>query len=233
MERPIVRIIEDQKEEIKPSSNISETEKEIERIEKDIRKSSGGRTKDLKDSLRGYRERLKRDKAKLRDLSESARSLEANSKKKLVNEDYDETYTRSTPVDRNEPTMRHIGDAYSDEIKTQTTKAYDVAREAELVAVGRLKKSPEEMKGLRDEISDEIENIAKNLAILHPTDYGKIVALCGIAKVLVRAKRKLDDSIHEAAMTQMSGMVESLKARGLTESETYKKSVTILEKWKG
>ena len=61
--------------------SISETEKEIERIEKDIRKSSGGRTKDLKDSLRGYRERLKRDKAKLRDLSESARSLEANSKK--------------------------------------------------------------------------------------------------------------------------------------------------------
>jgi hypothetical protein len=132
--------------------------------------------------------------------------------------------------------LRHIDDAFSPEMKDRSSKVYDIAREAELVAVGRLKKSIEEQKDLRDELSDEIENIVKSLAQLHPTDYGKIVALSGLAKVLVRAKRKLDDLINsqvrEHTMIKMESMVKELKARGLTESETFKKSVAILEKWK-
>ena len=168
-----------------------------------------------------------------------------SSRKKASNEEVypdDEEYTRfsarpdysktSLPNEKAMDTaLRHVGQLNDPEVKALTTKTFDIAKEAELVAVGRIEKTVEEMKLLRDEVSNEIENVATKLSDLHPTDYGKIVALSGDAKILVRAKRKLESAIYDKSREETQNMVSTLESKGMTESAIYKKSVALLEKW--
>ena len=181
---------------------------------------------------------MKKNKEKLKDLSESARSLNESNFNRPMRFPKGTSplqrfaaYKDMPPKENKALTnaLKQIGDAFSPEMKALSSGVYNLAREAELVHAKRSTKTPDEVEELSRQVHSKIAEVKEKLAACDSSETGKCTSFTGLLKLLHIANNLLEKTKHAEIHGEVGNMIQRLEGKGMTESVLYKKLVALKE----